>query len=144
MAVHDITFNPMWVAGFDTVLGPSDDLMPRGPSSQRVDHYALEWGDRLGEAINNFRATRTRATIRAAQGAASHLSQRSGQAVGLVKQRKFDVSTLEGRRVVLLTVDAQGLLKDAVAHDACARSMSAAEWSVFLTVTGMLTLSIRL
>ena len=41
------TFNPMWVEGFDTQLGPSDILAPRPAGSHR-HAYALEWGDRIG------------------------------------------------------------------------------------------------
>jgi hypothetical protein len=50
--IADIFFNPMLVPLVDDLLGPCDDLSPLPSSVARLDPFALQWGDRLGGAIN--------------------------------------------------------------------------------------------
>jgi hypothetical protein len=116
-------FNPMWVNGHDDLsrlkIGPADDM---SASTRAPNDYALEWGDRMGSAVNHFDEAYARPALNAvangrvfnprqpALEARAHLENRCTQLRDVFKRGLIPLNSREGQRVHALLQWGLGLL----------------------------------
>jgi hypothetical protein len=103
--IRHASFNPLWVPALDGRLGPSCDMKPATAARHA---YALEWGDRIGMAINKATGQANRRVV-----ASQHtLDYCVTEIQRHVRGGVFSPNTMETDRLLRLWMLADSIMRD--------------------------------